>query len=408
MIAMGAAGMVGSRTFLDFFAGVGMAELGLAPDWQCVWANDIDSRKAAIHALNLPHTIYRIGDVAEVPVDDLPAPTAMAWASFPCQDLSLAGWRRGMTSNRSGTFWAFWNLMDALHKRRMRPPLIVIENVPGLLYGSDLTGLLEALAALDMQFGALLIDAERFVPQSRPRVFIVAADAALHVSRFIEPRPEQCIWFDKRVWSAWRALPASLQARWRWWRLPVPKCARPTIESIILHDADDVRWQSAAETDYLLSLMSEPNLKKVQDAIQQPVRQVGFLYRRTRAAGQRAEVRFDGVAGCLRTPTGGSSRQTVVVVENGQVRSRLLDPREAARLMGLPDWFQLPDRYNEAYYAMGDGVVVPVVDWLGQHLLTPLADLATRPFTAALPLDDIQSFRAAAETHAERWARAKA
>jgi DNA (cytosine-5)-methyltransferase 1 len=105
--------------------------------------------------------------------------------------------------------------------------------------------------------------------------------------------------------------------------------------------------------------------------------QVGCVYRRTRrdAEGrrqQRAEVRFDGLAGCLRTPAGGSSRQTLLIAQGGTARSRLISARETARLMGLPDDYRLPARYNEAYHLTGDGVSVDAVRWLRQHLFEPL------------------------------------
>ena len=104
---------------------------------------------------------------------------------------------------------------------------------------------------------------------------------------------------------------------------------------------------------------------------------VGTIYKRTRVQdgkkGQRAEVRFDGISGCLRTPAGGSSRQTILVVEKDTIRSRLLSVREAARLMGLPDSYWLPERYNDGYHVMGDAVVVPVVAWLENYILHPLA-----------------------------------
>jgi DNA (cytosine-5)-methyltransferase 1 len=90
---------------------------------------------------------------------------------------------------------------------------------------------------------------------------------------------------------------------------------------------------------------------------------------------QRAEVRFDEIAGCLRTPGGGSSRQTIIVVHGNKVRSRLLSPREAARLMGLPDEYVLPKNYNDAYRLMGDGVAVPVVSHLSRYLLEPLVQI---------------------------------
>jgi len=109
-------------------------------------------------------------------------------------------------------------------------------------------------------------------------------------------------------------------------------------------------------------------------------RAVGGVFRRTRIEDgrtvQRAEVRFDGLAGCLRTPRGGSSRQAIVVVGEGRVRSRLITPREAARLMGLPDSYHLPTTTTGALHVAGDGVAVPVVRWLAQELLEPLLSSA--------------------------------
>ena len=103
---------------------------------------------------------------------------------------------------------------------------------------------------------------------------------------------------------------------------------------------------------------------------------VGAVYRRTRPGEngikrQRAEVRFDDVAGCLRTPAGGSSRQIILVIEGKRIRSRLLSPREAARLIGLDDDYGLPERYNHAYHVCGDGVCVAVVRHIAQHVLEP-------------------------------------
>ena len=89
-------------------------------------------------------------------------------------------------------------------------------------------------------------------------------------------------------------------------------------------------------------------------------------------------MRFDGVAGCLRTPRGGSSRQAIVVVGDGQVRSRLIWPRESARLMGIPDSYRLPATATAALHVTGDGVAVPVVRWLARELLEPLLGIAQR------------------------------
>ena len=132
-----------------------------------------------------------------------------------------------------------------------------------------------------------------------------------------------------------------------------------------------------------MNMMSPVNRQKILQAQRAGRLKVGALYRRTRNGEQRAEVRFDGVSGCLRTPGGGSSRQTILVVNGAELRSRLLTAREAARLMGLPDTYQLPSRYNDAYHLAGDGVVVPVVAHLTKHLF----DVVVETNRAAMPLD---------------------
>ncbi|MCY1444878.1 hypothetical protein D9M71_613670 [compost metagenome] len=91
----------------------------------------------------------------------------------------------------------------------------------------------------------------------------------------------------------------------------------------------------------------------------------------------RAEVRFDGVAGCLRASDGGSSRQMLIYVEGEIIRTRHMTPRESARLMGLAETYKLPNLKTHAVKLVGDGVAVPVVKFLEQHLLNPLARAAS-------------------------------
>ncbi|MCH8837043.1 MAG: DNA cytosine methyltransferase, partial [Candidatus Marinimicrobia bacterium] len=170
-----------------------------------------------------------------------------------------------------------------------------------------------------------------------------------------------------------------------------------------------VEWNDPAETTRLLEMMTEKNLAKIRNAQKLEGTSIGFLYRRTRKGAQRAEVRFDGVAGCLRTPEGGSSRQTVLLVEKGLVRSRLLSPRETSRLMGVPDTFLLPKRYNDSYRAMGDGVAVPVVRWLSSHLLIPFVAAARNRLTNHSLIADrasgeqLQEFRNGSDVRVQNW-----
>ncbi|MGH6958367.1 MAG: DNA cytosine methyltransferase, partial [Caulobacteraceae bacterium] len=133
-----------------------------------------------------------------------------------------------------------------------------------------------------------------------------------------------------------------------------------------------VAWRSEEETAALVSLMDDLNHARLGAALTARERRVGTAFRRMRAGRQRAEARFDGLAGCLRTPRGGSSRQFVLVAEAGALRSRLLTGREAARLMGLPDSYRLPARANAALHLSGDGVAVPVVRHVAAEILEPL------------------------------------
>ena len=170
---------------------------------------------------------------------------------------------------------------------------------------------------------------------------------------------------------------AKAKTDWAWWAIAKPASRTLTFSGILEGAPKGVKWHTAAHTRYLLELMTPLHREKVSGAMNSGRRAVGSVYRRTRpdesgAKRQRAEVRFDDVAGCLRTPAGGSSRQTILVVEGKKVRSRLLSPREAARLMGLSDNYRLPERYNEAYHVCGDGVCVPVVRHLAEKVLEPL------------------------------------
>ncbi len=353
-----------------------MARLGLGEGWSCLYANDFDPVKAATYRANHADADghFRQGDVWRVEPADLPGRADLAWASSPCQDFSLAGSRAGLTGGRSSAFFGFWRLVEALNAQGRAPRAIVIENVVGLLTshgGKDFEALCAALAGQGYSFGALEIDAAAFTPQSRPRVFVIATREAAGA------RTGRCGFHSKAVVEAHDRLPAALKASWVWWDLPAPP-ARNTDLSALLDDDDAVTWRSDADTARLLAQMTPLHRARLE----QPGRTVGAVYRRTRAGTPQAEVRTDGLAGCLRTARGGSSRQTIVVAQNGAVRSRLLTPREGARLMGLPDSYALPTGSTAAFHVIGDGVAAPVVRWLAARLLEPLLRDSLAPLAA--------------------------
>ena len=366
--------------FYEFFCGGGMARAGLGAGWNCLFANDFDAKKGRAYAANWGAETLNIGDVAALATNDLPGEPDLVWASFPCQDLSLAGSGAGLAGARSGAFWPFWRLMRQLGEERRGPRVIVLENVCGALTshgGKDFAAIAQAIAAAGYRLGAVVIDAAHFVPQSRPRLFIVAvaADVAIPPACLTQ-RPDD-LWRPPALRGAQARLAGKASAAWVWWRLRAPPMRNSRLVDILEDQPASAAWHTPAQTARLVSIMSPMHQAKLAAAKNSGAVQVGALFRRTRigdngARRQRAEVRFDDLAGCLRTPAGGSSRQILVFVRGGEMRSRLLSGREAARLMGLPDDYQLPDRANDALHLIGDGVAVPVVRHLAGHLLARL------------------------------------
>ncbi len=349
-----------------------MARLGLERDFDCAFANDFDAAKCAAYASNFGDEHLITGDITAIATKDLPSAT-LAWASFPCQDLSLAGARGGMTANRSGTFWAFWSLMRDLSDQGRAPPIIVLENVPGLLTsggGQDFGVLIDALVSGGYRVGGLVLDAADHLPQSRARLFLiavrgrvpgelVASDAAYGITAGLRGAVDR--------------LSPQARAAWLWWRLPAPSVSRPVLADLVERDVETAIWRSDAKLDHLLSMMTPAHLAAVEAAERSSEFRVGAVYRRMRQGQQRAEVRYDGMAGCLRTLKGGSSRQLLLVTQSGRTRLRPMLAVEGARLMGLPPDYELPGKTTAAFNLLGDGVCPPVVVHISRQILAPLS-----------------------------------
>ncbi|CAN5314901.1 DNA cytosine methyltransferase [soil metagenome] len=367
-------------SFYEFFAGGGMARIGLGEAWRCEFANDFDPVKAKAYGANFEDAgdHFQCGDVWAVEPSALPGRADLAWASSPCQDFSLAGERAGLAGGRSSAFYGFWRLIEALDGEGRAPRAIVVENVAGLLTsngGADLAAVLAAMASRGYRFGVLEIDAAAVLPQSRVRVFIVAARGA--------PAALQgpSLHHTRAVRAAFERLPPALKAQWVWWGLAAP--GRRNLDLADLLEPDGaVTWRTTAQTDRLIALMDAVNRAKLTQAIEAGDRRVGAVFRRVRQGVQRAEVRYDGLAGCLRTPRGGSSRQLLIISEAGQVRTRLVSAREGARLMGLADDYALPRSATAALHVIGDGVAVPVVRRLSEELLIPLLTTPASAYAA--------------------------
>ncbi|MFY9620942.1 MAG: DNA cytosine methyltransferase [Pyrinomonadaceae bacterium] len=361
-------------TALDFFAGSGLVRLGLLPEFHTVWANDNSPTKQAVYVANNPADEFHLTLIEKVKGRDIPS-ADLAWASFPCQDLSLAGDLSGIgTGTRSGLFWEWVRVIKELDQASKRPPILVAENVVGFIVadrGQHFKRAYDALRHLGYRVGAVVVDAQQFLPQSRSRAFMIAVSDDISLEGLLQGGPSEPFHPTGLV----RTSSILKDPDWLWWSLPQPTGKISTFSDLCERDAP---CDPISTTREICAMLSPVNKRKLRAVTAARGFFAGTAYKRTRPDKngknvQRLEVRFDGIAGCLRTPNGGSSRQIVILVDHGKVRSRLMTVRECARLMGAPETFQLPGSYNDGYRAMGDAVALPVTRWLTRHLLAPLA-----------------------------------
>lgn len=379
--------MTGKLKYYEFFAGVGMARAGLGGGWQCLFANDCDRLKQASYAENWAGEVFDGRDVAQVTARDLVGKADLAWASFPCQDLSQAGTKAGIgdagspIATRSGAVWPFLEIVQGLRTEGRQPTMLALENVVGLLTsngGADFRTLCSALTGLGYRYGAVVADASHFVPQSRPRVFLVAVRREIPIPTELRREQPLAPWHTQPLLRARSGLSPAEANDWVWWS-PGDAPASREFELVDVVDlSDDAQWNPDDVTTRLLSMMSAQHRERLNDAMLAGRPMIGSLYLRMRPNGnagnvQRTEIAFASTIGCLRTPKGGASRPRIIVVEGERVRTRLLSVREAARLMGLAEEFILPSTYNDCFRLIGDGVVPAVVRFLGEKLLEPLA-----------------------------------
>ena len=341
--------------------------------WAVSFANDIDDKK---HEMYKHHFMdesdhFLIGDIHKIPVERIPTVT-LATASFPCNDLSLAGARAGLQGKQSSAFWGFIRVLKELGKRR--PPLVLLENVTGFLSsheGRDFADALKALNRLGYLVDAFILDAARFVPQSRQRLFIVGhLKDCVDISEIHEPLS----FYESDVRP--RALADFIFTHpdigWMIRNLPPQPSTNSQLQDL-LEDIPDssLQWWSEDRARYLFSQMSPRHQEIAMRMINGGQWSYGAVFRRVRKGKSMAELRTDGRAGCLRTPRGGSGRQILFRAGKGKYSVRLITSRECARLMGVGE-YAISAPLNQALFGFGDAVCVPVVEWIAKYYLNPV------------------------------------
>jgi DNA (cytosine-5)-methyltransferase 1 len=382
------------KCFAEFFAGIGLMRVGLErAGWQIVFANDIDEDKQRMYRDQFGNSgEFILGDVHKLEPNEIPD-IALATASFPCNDLSLAGARKGLAGAQSSAFWGFVEVLSKMSNRR--PPMVLLENVTGFLTsdnGNDFRDALLALNRLGYAVDALIIDAGRFVPQSRQRLFVIGTktsnvSALNDTPKFYQSDCRPAALADFIMWNA--------DINWRIRQLP-PLPANETRLPDILENLspNSKMWWSQERADYLLNQMSPKHRAQAEAMIEGNRISYGTVFRRVRNEKSMAELRVDGIAGCLRTPRGGSGRQILFAAGKGRFAVRLLTPRECSRLMGAGD-FVINVPLNQALFGFGDAVCVPVIEWIARNYLNRVWEQDYAPQKIVKAAKTIISYRKA-------------
>lgn len=358
---------------IEFFAGIGLARMGLEQSgFRVVWSNDYEAGKKALYDAHYRDTdrgnehSFVLGDIHKVDAATVPRDVSLAWASSPCTDLSLAGGRGGINSGESSAFWGFVRLLNEMQDDR--PPVIVLENVVGLATshgGDDLAAAIRAFNGLGYSVDVLALDARRFVPQSRPRLFLVGAQNP-PIESDVAPsdlRPEwlQGVHNDPTLRTHRTSLPQ-----------PPASLTSGLGDYIEAMSPNDERWWDTTRTEAFVRSLSPIQSERISALRRESGVKYRTAYRRTRNGVAVWEVRPDDISGCLRTARGGSSKQAVVRIGNKRLQVRWMTPLEYARLMGAGAYDLSGARTNQALFGFGDAVAVPAVEWLGKHYLMPL------------------------------------
>lgn len=352
----------------EFFAGVGLARMGLErAGCSVTWANDIERFKHAMYMgqFSEPNHEFVLGDICELHGRDVPD-VDIAWSSFPCTDLSLAGNRAGLLGQSSSTFYQFTRVLEEMGNRR--PKVVALENVTALANshgGEDLAAAVRELNRLGYSVDVLSIDARRFVPQSRPRLFIVGAMHAPedNPTPNSELRPDwlQSVFGDGLLITHRASIPNP--------PAPLTTGLGDFVEEL---EPDDTRWWDESRTQKFLDSLSNVQAMRLNQLRSEDGVAYRTAYRRTRSGVPTWEIRADDISGCLRTARGGSSKQAVVRAGKNGVQVRWMTPLEYARLMGAGDYNLDGLRDSHILFGFGDAVCVNAVEWLSTNYLLPL------------------------------------
>lgn len=316
-------------TFIDLFAGIGGFRLALQRiGGKCVFSSEWDRYAQLTYCENYGEIPF--GDIRlQTTRSAIPACFDLLCAGFPCQPFSLAGVSKKLSLGRETGFLdktqgtLFFDVADIIAHHR--PRAFFLENVKNLLShdkGNTFAVIKQTLLALGYSFYFQVFDAKNFTPQHRERVFMIGFD-----SEYYSTKPN--------------------------YTFPFPPQRKLALSSILESEVDDIYTLSDKLWAYLQAYEAKHRAKGN-----------GFGY---------GLVDMRGITRTLsaRYHKDGSE---ILIPQEGK-NPRRLTPRECARLMGYPDNFVLSAvSRTQAYKQMGNSVVVPLVQFVGQSVVDYMLD----------------------------------
>lgn len=379
--------------FISLFSGIGGFDLGFeAVGMKCVAQVEID--EDCLKILNRHWKgVKKYHDIKECGRHNLPTADLIC-GGFPCQDLSIAGGRKGLAGERSGLWWEFARVIDEVN-----PQWVVIENVPGFLSsnkGKDFAVVIRWLAERGYGVAWRILDSQYFgVPQRRRRVFLIGSFADGRASQVLfesesspwdtppsrEERQEPPSTFTIRtgkdgggkgyLGSEDRAMTLGGQSQY----------LEPTVGALQARDFKGVGNQYVAENKLVGALQSrdykgigttiDDKIVIDEQAVTATLRGFGHgwqgQHNDTNAVWEMSHsdevIRENGeIAPTLqrRMGTGGNQVPMVGV--------RRLTPVECERLQGFPDGFTEGQSDTARYRQLGNAVTVSVIKWIGKRI----------------------------------------
>ena len=289
---------------ISLFCGAGGLDLGFKNvGFDIVWANDSDKFAVESYKKNVGEHVV-LGDITEIDLKSIPL-TEVIIGGFPCQPFSIMGSELGFEDTRGTLFFRILEIIRNQKQRGNLPKVIVLENVKRLLThdkGNTFKIIKKSLEGLGYNiFYKVLNSADYGIPQIRNRVFIVC-------------------FLDKEI------------------NFEFPKEVKldKTMQDLLEKNVDEKYFLSEKIIPTILSSGTKNYKAKTEIDLKIARPLCSTMHKMHRAS------------------------QDNYITDNGRIRR--LTPREAARLQGFPENFEIIVSDTQAYRQFGNAVTVTVAE----------------------------------------------